>query len=470
MSGVAGGSRILKSNVDRTFADYQRKVLQNIPDFQNAKLTGSAKIKSKDDYGDLDIVVHFKGNDKKAVKKAIIDYVSSMPDRVIVPFQSSLYKGRKYYNSGEIITILYPIVGAEGNIQIDNIIALSTEEYDFKEQFLNLPADKQGILVALAKVLLLEEDYNTVFKKLGIRKVPALEKDQEYEFNLSSNKLTLRVVDVKDSRDVGHIDVWSTTNWPDVEKLFHNYNIYSSFDELLDSVNKQVKQPRSRRRIPGTFQSLVSVKSGEVGTAKEKMKLGAINKIKQAFSGNFVEHYFWESSDAGIIGLYAGGFKPPHKGHFSIVEQLSKQSDKIIIFIGHKLREGETITAEQSKKIWEVYIRHINKPVEILLSKITPVKDIYDWVDTHQNEVSQVLIGGTEGDTKKYDYFVKHKDKYSKVRIMEFGRVGEESDEKISASNIRNNLEYLKSMKWTPEILTTEEKEEIANIIRLKNL
>lgn len=283
MSGVAGGTRIKLEYVDKTFKKFQGGVLSRIPGYESGRLTGSAKIKSRDDYGDLDLVVCFKGNDKAAVKHKIIDFISTLPDNVIVPFQSKKYFGRKYYNSGEMISVLYPIDGADGYVQIDNIIALSKEEADFKEQFLDLPAEKQGLLIALAKVILLERVWRFVCYDLGIGTVPSLENKQEYEFNLSSSKLTLRIVTMDNGKEVCHNDAWWSYNWNCVEELFSSYNIKGTFEELLDSMDKQVSNERSRRRIPGCFKSMISVKSGEVGTLKEKIKLEAIQKVEETF-------------------------------------------------------------------------------------------------------------------------------------------------------------------------------------------
>jgi hypothetical protein len=66
-----------------------------------------------------------------------------------------------------------------------------------------------------------------------------------------------------------------------------------------------------------------------------------------------------------MIVYFPGAFKPPHRGHFSIVETLlkNKKITKIHILISKKSRkcslENSKIefTPEQSKKIWDFYIR-----------------------------------------------------------------------------------------------------------------
>jgi hypothetical protein len=111
MSGVAGGNRILKQDVQATFNKYIDEVLKNIPGFKKASLSGSVKAGSKADFGDLDIITWFEGEDKKEVKQRIIDAITKLPNNIIVPFKSEKYTGRRYYNSGELISVLFPIEG-----------------------------------------------------------------------------------------------------------------------------------------------------------------------------------------------------------------------------------------------------------------------------------------------------------------------------------------------------------------------
>lgn len=457
MSGVAGGSRINKEDVERTFNSYYSNILKNIPGFKKATLTGSVKARSKSDYGDLDVAVFFEGDDKKEVKQRIIDYISNKPDSLIVPFKSPKYAGKKYYNSGEIITVLYPIQNFKDEyIQIDNIIALSPEELDYKESFLDLPAEQQGLLLGLAKAILLEEEPLKVFERLGITDLPELKEGEEFEFNLSSGKLTLRIVKLEDFKEVGRKEVWSTTEWSKVKDLFKNFKIDGTFDQLLSSLNRKLKNPRSRKRIAGTFKSMVSVKSGEVGTPKGDAKTSAISKVDQILA---------ENVNGEVVALYAGGFKPPHVGHFNNAKFLLDQADKLVVFIGKKIRPGEVITPEQSQEMWKIYSSYLNKPVEILIGDVTPVKSLYDWTDNNQDKYSKIIVGYSPGEKSRYAYFTKNKDKYSRVYLVEFKITTDETDEKLSATSIRSNQEYFKSLKWTPN-LSNEDKNKVLSIFK----
>jgi len=454
MSGVAGGNRIEKSDVQRTFDKYTKEILEKIPGFKKASLSGSVKVGTKPDYGDLDLITWFEGEDKREVKQRIIKLVTSQSDSVIVPFKSEKYSGKKYYNSGEIITVLYPIEGKQDEyIQVDNIIALSEQEHSFKNSLLDLPAEKQGLILGLVKVILLEKPPQEVISSLGIKNIPPLADDEELEFNLSSGKLTLRKVKLKDFKTVKREDLWSSTNWEDIKTLLKGIELEGSFEELLADVKSKLKNPRSKNRIKGIFNSMISVKSGEVGTPKGDNKERAINKVNTLL----------EETGTGTVGLYAGGFKPPHKAHFNNAKFLAKKVDSLIIFIGPKVREGVKITAEQSRDIWQIYSKHINTPVKIIISETSPIRDIYTFADENLENYEKIITGALPEEIKKFAYFEKNKEKYNNVEILELPRIGSIAS-KFSATSIRSSIHFLKEGDWIPSELSEKDKETVINI------
>lgn len=462
MSGVAGGNRIERGDVQATFNKYVEEVLSKIPGFKKASLSGSVKAGSKADFGDLDIIAWFEGEDKREVKQRIIEAVLALPQDVIVPFKSEKYAGKRYNNAGELISVLYPIVGKEDQfIQVDNIISLTEEEHAFKGSFLDLPAEKQGLLIGLAKVILLEEDPQEVFRRMGISNLPKLGKDEEFEFNLSSVKLSLRKVKLENFKEVSREEVWSTANWGTIKILFKNFNIDGSFEDLLDDISRRLTNARSKNRVAGIFKSMVSVKSGEVGTAKGAGKEAALEKVAQTLS---------EALDDGseIVALYAGGFKPPHLAHFENAKFLSTKADKIVIFIGPKIREGVKITAEQSKAIWEIYAKYINVPVEVITSKVTPILDTYEWIDANQHKVTEIITGAMADEMGKFAGIEKQKQEgnYKNVEVKELPVITNKEDDKFSATDIRKSEKFLLSGKWIPKVVSKQDKQAIIDIVK----
>ena len=435
MSGSAGGNRIPRAAVEKTVQEYIQKVLSKFPSFKGAKVSGSYNTGTKSDFGDIDLIVHLDSEDKKNIKAELAKYVSSLSDDVIVPFKSDKYKGKKFLNTGEIITILYPITGMPGNfVQIDNIVSISDKEAEFKKEFLDYPAEIQGLLLGLSKVACLEEDPQAIFARMGIKNIPALEPNQEYEFNLSSSGLTLRIVTLDNFKETDRTDVWKTSDWSNIKKLFVNYKIDSTFEELLSDISSKLKNIRSKNRVKGIFNSMVSIKSGEVGTPKGDNKQKSLDKVNTTLNetnlGRYLASIILEAEDQPTMALFPGAFKPPHKGHVDVVNKLLKGSDQVVVLISPKTREG--ITADESVAIWNLYKDKglFDGSVEIKVSASpTPVGEVYDVVDENPDTEFRVAFG--KGEISRY----KNIEKYPNVKVFDAGEI-----EGVSATNLRMAL------------------------------
>jgi nicotinamide mononucleotide adenylyltransferase len=463
MSGSIGANRIPREAVENTFNAFIDKVLKKFPGFKTAKISGSYNTTVKPDHGDLDLVIHIENSetDKKKLKQNFASFLNSLPDDIIPPFRSGRHKDKKSAGTGDIVITQFPIEGFPGlTVQIDNMIVVSEQESVYRKSFLDLPAEKQGLLVGLAKTILLEEDPDEIFSRLHITNLPKLKPNQEFEFNLSNKGLTLRLVTLGDDyREKERTEVWNSFEWSDVLTLFKNFDLSGNWEKLLTNVKDKLKNPRSKNRVKGVFKSLVVINTGEEGTSKGEAKKAAIAKVSQVLSEALKNH-------KTSVAIYAGGFKPPHKAHFENAKILSAKSDKLIVFIGSKIREGEIkITPEQSKEIWEIYSKYISVPVEIRISPVTPIKDTYDWVDANQDKVDEIITGTTAEEMKKFAYFVKNASKYPKVKLEELPIITSGEDEKFSASDLRKSEQFIAEGSWVPSILSEEDKKEVIDII-----
>lgn len=442
MSGSAGGNRIPREVVEKTVQDYIDKVLSKFPGFKKAKVTGSYNAGTKQDFGDIDLIVQIDGADKKTVKQDLTKFFTTFPDSVIVPFKSDKYKGKKSLSSGELVTVLYPIIGIPDQfVQIDNIVSISEEESTFKNTFLDYSAEVQGLLLGLAKVICLEEDPKSIFKRLGITNVPALEPNQEYEFNLSGVGLTLRIVTLDNFKEIDRTDVWKSSDWNTVKKLFANYNIDADFKTLLKELSSTLKNSRSKNRIKGIFKSMVSIKSGEVGTPKGENKqiaLDAVNSMLEnmLFKGlvKSMISPLLEDESQETIALYPGKFKLPHKGHFDVAKKLLDKADKIEILISSKPVEG--ITAEQSKAVWELYDKLLGGKLDIRIIQGSPVTYVLDTIEANQNNHYIAVYGKGEQDRYRN---VGVDPRYKNAEVFDGGTTA--SDEgNINATDFRNAI------------------------------
>ena len=182
MSGSIGANRIPRTAVESTLKTYVEKVLNKFPGFKTAKISGSYNTSVKPDHGDLDLVIHIEGDetDKKILKQKFASYLNSQSDDIIPPFIAGRHIGKKSAGTGDIVITQFPIEGyPDLTVQIDNMIVMSEQESEYRKSFLDLPAEKQGLLVGLAKAILLEEDPNEIFSRLGITNIPKLEDNQD---------------------------------------------------------------------------------------------------------------------------------------------------------------------------------------------------------------------------------------------------------------------------------------------------
>lgn len=164
------------------------------------------------------------------------------------------------------------------------------------------------------------------------------------------------------------------------------------------------------------------------------------------------------------IGLFPGGFKPPHKGHFHIVQELAKQVDVIMILIGPKVRDG--INASDSKQIWEIYRKYINKPVALIESEISPISDVYKFAKENKDTYQKILVTTSETDTDRYNSFQKNKVKYGNVEVFPVDVVSTLDGKKVSGSDIRTS--ELNSTEWIPQLLSKQDKQKVLEILSPK--
>ena len=318
MSGVAGADRV-KSREDfaQFLKDYEQ-VLRKFPGFQGMKPSGSYNSDlNKKDFGDIDLIVHITSDkDKATVKKELQAFFTRMPDTVIVPFSSEKHAGKRTYNAGELVSIRYHDDHLGYSAQIDNIVALDQSEASFKQEFLDLPAEKQGLVLGLTKIAAIETDPQRLFKNLGIKAAPLTAPNEEYEFNLSGVELQLRKVTYKPGtfEQIGREVIWSSRNFDDLRKLLYQYDLSADFDTLLAQAKKTIKNPRSNNRMAGVFSSMISVKSGEVGTAKGAGKEAALGKVKQTFGESRLLNELVKPKLRKVVFAF-GRFNPPTIGH-----------------------------------------------------------------------------------------------------------------------------------------------------------
>ena len=146
-----------------------------------------------------------------------------------------------------------------------------------------MPAETQGLIMGLVKTAIQEATKKRtlpdLFARIGLQ-VPST--DKKLEFTLSGVNLSLRAYEadengreVKGTRET----LWNSNRWRDTVNLLSDYNLRKPFEELLDDAKATLKHPTSKQRVKGLFTSMVSIKSGEVGTAKAERKQDTIDMV-----------------------------------------------------------------------------------------------------------------------------------------------------------------------------------------------
>ncbi len=178
---------------------------------------------------------------------------------------------------------------------------------------------------------------------------------------------------------------------------------------------------------------MVSIKSGEVGTPKGDNKQKSLDKVNTTLNetnlGRYLASLILEAEDQPTIALFPGAFKPPHKGHVDVVQKLLKGSDQVVILVSPKTREG--ITTDESVAVWNLYKDKglFDGSVEIKVSPVTPVGEVYDVVEENPDTEFRVAFG--KGEIGRY----KNIEKFPNVKIFDAGEI-----EGVSATNLRMAL------------------------------
>jgi len=172
-----------------------------------------------------------------------------------------------------------------------------------------------------------------------------------------------------------------------------------------------------------------------------------------------------------VIGLYGGGFKPPTKGHFDVVEQALKEYpelDKLIIYVGGGVRDG--ITQEQSLAVWDQYKDLLDSKVDIQPSP-SPIGDIIRYGRDNPDQIVYFFLGEREGkesdiaDTASRTRNIE--EKYPNIKI----KVIKSPDTGISGTATRKVLlnpeKTLEDFKqFLPDKLSEEEKQQVYDLLK----
>jgi cytidyltransferase-like protein len=134
------------------------------------------------------------------------------------------------------------------------------------------------------------------------------------------------------------------------------------------------------------------------------------------------------------IGFFAGGFKPPHLGHYEVAKQASKANDQVMIFIGKPPRPP--ITVEISKAIWDIFAKTLPN-LDIQIAPVSPVRSVYEKIEDLNKRNDAAAIGVTlytdKDDMPRYERIGKYTDNLAYTNLKETPRI-------LSATKVRGDI------------------------------
>jgi hypothetical protein len=149
------------------------------------------------------------------------------------------------------------------------------------------------------------------------------------------------------------------------------------------------------------------------------------------------------------IAIYPGAFKPPHKGHFQVVKLLVDRDDisEVVIAVSSKERGG--VSAEQSLKIWELYINLLGPKVKTYQTPGSPVSYTLTTIKENPDQDFVVVFGKEE--SSRFASLANN----PKVEVFDAGNF-----ENISATDFRDAIQArnVKQIeKFLPAGITTKQ-------------
>lgn len=478
MSGVAGADRVKSRQDFKQFLTSYQQLIAKFPGFISLQPSGSYNSNpDKMDFGDIDLIVHIQSTkDKAAVKKELQAFFHNHPDTVIVPFSSGKHAGKRSYNAGELVSVRYHDDTLGYSAQIDNIVALDQTEASFKQEFLDLPAEKQGLILGLVKIAAIETQPQILFKRLGITARDNLEPNQEYEFNLSSVELQLRLVTYEPGtyKQADRQVLWTSRSFDDLKKLLYQYKLDADFDSLLLQAKQTIKNPRSNARMEGVFSSMITVKSGEVGTAKGAGKEAALAKIQQTFKEHrSLFRSLLEADTARKVVFAFVRFQPPTIGHELLINTVKKTAEQnqcpYVIYVSRKQDHKENPLTVETKIH---YLNMMFPGTNFIAAGPTTRTPIEAAVELNQKYTDLILVAGSDRESM-FNLLQDYNHKNYEYNSIEFVSAGDRDPDSpgvagISGTKMREAAvanDFATFQKGLPDSISAEGAQQLMSAV-----
>lgn len=170
-----------------------------------------------------------------------------------------------------------------------------------------------------------------------------------------------------------------------------------------------------------------------------------------------------EADTDRVVVLIPGSFKPPHRGHYEMVEQYSNMypQGQIHVLISapsakseRRTKDGKLITPAAAKQIFEIYTQPLNNVTISISEHPSPVTSAYESLKTLDPGTTAVLgASKKDNDWKRWSYASPWAEKEGlDINIIDPEQSAVEVSSSpdgrpYSASNIRDNFDDFDKIK-----------------------
>lgn len=181
----------------------------------------------------------------------------------------------------------------------------------------------------------------------------------------------------------------------------------SDSDEAMEILKKQMEKLKSVENISTAAEGFVFSYDGH--SYKFTGNFAPMNQLLGLFKygrGNVpplqkldevIEIVSEEEVSTQTVGVFAGSFKPPHKGHMAVVEYLSERFDKVLVFISDPKSAASirmNLNASQAAEIFNIYIAAAglsDKALAIASNLPSPLTAAFTYAEKEQFEPNAKL-------------------------------------------------------------------------------
>jgi hypothetical protein len=312
-----------------------------------------------------------------------------MVARVYVIISSILLRGSMKLNPIAKMNITKKILGVKGISKNDIKKKISPEELEFAETHLLNDASRKDILkTAIIPLESIVSDFAVEMLK-GLQSAFVVDNAKEVQRLKGELQKAINAIES------------------------------SGNEEAMTILRQQMTKLKSAENVDAAAEGFVFDYDGV--TYKFTGNFAPMNQILGLFKygrGNVppLQNLSEAKKKSRTIAVVPGAFKPPHRGHVSMIKGYANLADKVVIMISPLPRElpnGESVTAEMSIRLWEIYLEaeKLDNKVSVMKSPFSsPVRATFEFVSNLENipEFAQpgdtVLLGASTkgGDESRF--------------------------------------------------------------------